>query len=45
MKFLVDQDGYFVTVQLRRDWGHDVVTASELGMQRVSELEMLSIDH
>jgi len=41
MKFLVDQDVYFVTVQFLREWGHDVVTASELGMQRAPDLEML----
>jgi len=41
MKFLVDQDVYFVTVQILREWGHDAVTASELGMQRSPDLEML----
>ena len=41
MKFLADQDVYFITVQLLRQWGHDVVTASELGMQRASDQEML----
>ncbi|MCK4792269.1 MAG: DUF5615 family PIN-like protein [Desulfobacteraceae bacterium] len=42
MKFLVDQDVYFITVQLLREWGHDVVTARELGMQRAPDVEMLS---
>jgi len=41
MRFLVDQDVYFITVQLLRECGHDVVTASELGMQRAPDLEML----
>ncbi|MFQ6079708.1 MAG: DUF5615 family PIN-like protein [Thermodesulfobacteriota bacterium] len=41
MKFLADQDVYFVTVQFLRESGHDVVTASELGMQRAPDLQML----
>jgi predicted nuclease of predicted toxin-antitoxin system len=41
MKILADQDVYFITVKFLRQWGHDVVTASELGMQRASDEEML----
>jgi predicted nuclease of predicted toxin-antitoxin system len=41
LKFLVDQDVYFLTVQLLKGWGHDVVTATELSMQRAPDVEML----
>ena len=34
MHLLTDQDVYQVTVGQLREWGHDVMTAKELGMQR-----------
>ena len=42
MKLLADQDVYFLTVQLLRQWGHDAVTASELDLQRASDEEILT---
>lgn len=41
MKFLADQDVYAVTVRLLRSQGHDVVTASELGLERSSDAALL----
>lgn len=41
MKFFTDQDVYLVTVSLLREWGHDVITAKELGMSRASDEELL----
>ena len=42
MRFLADQDVWKVTVDLIRDLGHDVVTASEIGMARASDRELLN---
>ena len=41
MRFLADQDVYRATVEKLRAWGHDVITATELGMQRASDEELL----
>lgn len=32
MRLLIDQDVYRVTIDQLKEWGHDVVTAKELGM-------------
>jgi predicted nuclease of predicted toxin-antitoxin system len=45
MKFLADQDVYATTVKLLRDLGHDVVTASELGMAQAEDTELLRVAH
>jgi predicted nuclease of predicted toxin-antitoxin system len=41
MRFLSDQDVYAVTVNLLRDNGFEVVTASELGLSRASDPKLL----
>lgn len=41
MHFPADQDVYHVTVQWLREAGHDVVTASDLGMERATDRELL----
>ena len=41
MRFLTDQDVYARTVALLRGWGHDVITAAELGKSRASDTELL----
>lgn len=41
MKFLLDQDVYALTVRFLRDLGYDVVTASELGLSRASDIDLL----
>lgn len=41
MHFLADQDVYQVTVDQLREWGHDVVTVKELGMQQASDESLL----
>ena len=38
MGFLLDQDVYAVTARFLRDCGHDVVTASELGLSRAIDI-------
>lgn len=42
MKFLLDQDVYTLTVRFLREQGHDVVTASELGMSRAEDEQLLT---
>jgi predicted nuclease of predicted toxin-antitoxin system len=42
MKFLTDQDVYAQTVSLIRNLGHDVVTASEIGMSRATDSALLA---
>ena len=41
MHLLTDQDVYQVMVGQLREWGHDVMTAKELGMQRASDESLL----
>jgi predicted nuclease of predicted toxin-antitoxin system len=41
MKFLLDQDVYALTMYFLREHGHDVVTASELGMSRSQDEQLL----
>jgi len=42
MRFLVDQDVWKRTVDLLRGWGHEVITASEIGLARASDEELLT---
>lgn len=41
MRLLIDQDVYRVTIYQLKEWGHDVVTAKELGMQRAADEDLL----
>jgi len=41
MRLLTDQDIYRITVEQLRKWGHDVVTAKEVGMQRGKDKDLL----
>jgi predicted nuclease of predicted toxin-antitoxin system len=41
MRFLTDQDVYFSTMALLREWGNDVITAKELNMSRASDEKLL----
>jgi len=41
MRFLTDQDVYWITVGWLRKEGHDVVTAKELGKERAADEELL----
>lgn len=41
MKFLIDQDAYAITIRFIRSLGHDVVTASELGLSKASDIDLL----
>jgi predicted nuclease of predicted toxin-antitoxin system len=41
MRFLTDQDVYFSTTTLLREWGNDVVTAKDLKMERARDEELL----
>jgi len=41
VRLFADQDVWRVTVGLLRQWGHDVVTAEEVGMSRSSDKEVL----
>ena len=41
MRFLTDQDVYFSTITLLREWGNDVVTAKELNMNKAKDEELL----
>jgi predicted nuclease of predicted toxin-antitoxin system len=43
MKFLLDQDVYTLTKYFLREQGYDVLTASELGLSRALDLELLRI--
>lgn len=43
MKFLLDQDVYAVTTRFLREIGHDVITASELGLSRAKDSELLKV--
>ena len=41
MKFLADQDVYWLTIEELRKWGHEVITARDLGMQKASDDDLL----
>jgi predicted nuclease of predicted toxin-antitoxin system len=41
MRLLVDQDIYKITIDNLREWGHDVLTAKELGLQQASDQDLL----
>jgi len=41
MRFLTDQDIYQITVNQLREWGHDVMTVKELGLQQASDESLL----
>lgn len=41
MRFMIDQDVFAVTTRFLRDNGHDAVTASELGLSRSLDSELL----
>jgi len=43
MKFLSDQDVYQITVDRLKEWGHDVVTAKELSLNRATDEELLDV--
>lgn len=45
MRLLADQDVYAATVQFLRDSGHDVATASELGLSQSADAELLRAAH
>lgn len=42
MRLLCDQDVYHLTINLLRDWGHDVITAKELNMSRATDEQLLT---
>lgn len=41
MRFLADQDVYWATIAKLREWGHDVITAKEIGLHRASDEDLL----
>jgi predicted nuclease of predicted toxin-antitoxin system len=41
MRLLTDQDVYKITVEQLKKWGHDVITAKELGMQQAADRDLL----
>lgn len=41
MKFLLDQDVYALTERFLREQGYDVVTASQMGLSRASDSDLL----
>jgi predicted nuclease of predicted toxin-antitoxin system len=43
MKFLLDQDVYALTEHFLREQGYDVATASELGLSRAQDLDLLKV--
>lgn len=43
MKFLLDQDVYALTERFLREQGHDVTTASDLGLSRAQDLDLLEV--
>ena len=42
MYFLADQDIWRVTLEVLRSWGHDVLSAQEIGMARGSDQDLLA---
>jgi predicted nuclease of predicted toxin-antitoxin system len=45
VKFLADQDVWAQTLQTLRDWGHDVVAASDIGQARARDVDLLREAH
>ena len=43
MRFLLDQDVYFATSQYLLELSHDVTSASDLGLSRASDRELLMV--
>lgn len=43
MKFLLDQDVYALTERFLREQGYDVTTASELGLSRAQDSDLLKV--
>lgn len=41
MKFITDQDVYAATVRYLRELGYDVITASETGLSKADDTELL----
>jgi predicted nuclease of predicted toxin-antitoxin system len=41
MRFLADQDIYKITIDNLRGWGHDLLTAKELGLHQASDENLL----
>jgi predicted nuclease of predicted toxin-antitoxin system len=41
MKFLLDQDVYAITERFLREHGHDILTATQLGLSRADDSELL----
>jgi predicted nuclease of predicted toxin-antitoxin system len=41
MRLLVDQDIYKITIDLLREWGHNLLTAKDLRLQRVQDEDLL----
>jgi len=41
MRLLIDQDVYKVTIDCLKRWGHDIVTAGQLGMQQATDEDLL----
>jgi predicted nuclease of predicted toxin-antitoxin system len=41
MLFLVDQDVYQVTTEALKEWGYEVITARDLGMQTAADEDLL----
>jgi predicted nuclease of predicted toxin-antitoxin system len=42
MHFLADQDIYRITIDVLKEWGHDVVPIKEIGMARARDENLLS---
>jgi predicted nuclease of predicted toxin-antitoxin system len=43
MRLLADQDIWKLTLDLLRDWGHDVITAKAIGLARGDDKELLAV--
>ena len=41
MRFLADQDIYKIMIDRLREWGHDLLTAKDLGLQQVLDEDLL----
>jgi predicted nuclease of predicted toxin-antitoxin system len=45
MKFLLDQDVYALTRRFLRDFGHDVITAADIGSSQAADETLLTMAH